>query len=341
MRKYFCCFAATLAILGGMFWASPYRRRLAPVEVRAETCRQEDICNTVTMRGKTELAWRSQVWPPWPAVVKQLYVSQGDQVEAGDPLMLLEPAENPGQALASQMADQEQAARQLLAQWNWQQAGQGSEAASELPQDPRQPVLLEAPIGGLVMEVYCRQDQAVSPLAPCAAIGDMESVLARVQVGEGNLHKISPGMEAEIQVEAFPGQPLTGRVEAVAPYAQAGSILDQNAEIVTDVLVSIENSQGRLRPGYSAAVTVKTQQHRQALLLPYDFVGQDSQNREYVMTLWQGRARKKLIQTGLELEQQVEVLAGLEPEELVLQNPEQLYHGQAVRRKGENQLASS
>ena len=40
----------------------------------------------------------------------------------------------------------------------------------------------------------------------------------------------------------------------------------------------------------------------------------------------------------MELEQQVEVLAGLEPGELVLQHPEQLYHGQAVRQKGESLL---
>lgn len=345
MRKGFFCIAVTLLILGGMFWASPYRQQMNPAEVVAMPCQQADLYNAVTMRGKTELAQSSQVYPPWPAVVQELYVSQGEWVAAGDPLMLLEPSEKPGQALR-QSADQ--TAQRLLTQWGQKEAAgqelltQAAEAALSLPpEDPydsRQPVLLEAPMDGLVMEVFCQQGQTVSPIAPCAMVGDMDSVLARVQVGEGNLHKISPGMEAEIQVDAFPGQPLTGRVESVAPYAQAGSILNQNTEIVTDVLVSIENSQGRLRPGYSAAVTVKAQRHQQALLLPYDFVGQDRENREYVMTVWQGRARKKLIQTGMELEQQVEVLAGLEPGELVLQHPEQLYHGQAVRQKGESLL---
>jgi hypothetical protein len=75
---------------------------------------------------------------------------------------------------------------------------------------------------------------------------------------------------------------------------------------------------------------VKTQRKENALLLPYDYVGQDEQNREYVMTIWQGRARKKLIATGLELEELVEIQAGLEPGELALQNPEQFYHGQRI-----------
>ena len=48
------------------------------------------------------------------------------------------------------------------------------------------------------------------------------------------------------------------------------------------------------------------------------------------MTIWQGRARKKLIATGLELEELVEIQAGLEPGELALQNPEQFYHGQRI-----------
>lgn len=327
------CIALTLLILGGMFWASPYRQQLNPIEVSAAPCRQADIYNAVTMRGKTELARSGRVYPPWTASVRQLYVSQGDWVAAGDPLALLEPAGSSPEALR-QAADQQ--VRQLLTELGEGQAEGFFQQAPLEAQDSQQPVLLKAPMDGLVMEVYCQQGQAVSPLAPCLMIGDLESVQARVQVGEGNLHKISPGMEAEIQVSAFPGQTLTGRVESIAPYAQAGSILNQNSEIVTDVLVSIENSQGRLRPGYSAAVTVKTQQHRQALLLPYDSVGQDQQNREYVMTIWQGRARKKLIQTGMEMEDQVEILAGLEPGELVIRHPEQLSHGQPVRKEGES-----
>ena len=180
------------------------------------------------------------------------------------------------------------------------------------------------------MEVYCSEGETVSPLAPCAVVGDMNQMLVRAQVGEENLHKISPGMEAEIAIEAFPGRDLIGRVESIAPYAQSGSILNQDSQIVTDVLVSVENGQGSLRPGYSASVSVKTQRKENALLLPYDYVGQDEQNREYVMTIWQGRARKKLIATGLELEELVEIQAGLEPGELALQNPEQFYHGQRI-----------
>lgn len=328
------CIALTGLAIGGMFLASPYRRQTEPAQAQAAPCRQADIYNAVTMRGKTEALRKSRVYAPWTAAVKELYVRQGDQVAQGDPLALLEPAD-PGQGAdwtAEQLAGQLtlQAAQGRLDPEETDQIAQAFAAALEPRREAKGPLVLTAPIDGLVMEVYCGEGETISPLAPCALVGDMNCIAVRAQVGEENLHKISPGMEAEIAIEAFPGQELTGRVESIAPYAQSASILNQDSQIVTDVLVSVENGQGNLRPGYSASVSVKTQRKEQALLLPYDYVGQDEQNREYVMTVWQGRARKKLVATGLELEETVEIEAGLEPGELALRNPEQFYHGQRI-----------
>lgn len=328
------CIALTGLTIGGMFLASPYRRQTELAQAQAAPCRQADIYNAVTMRGKTETLRKSRAYAPWTATVKELYVRQGDQVAQGDPLALLEPAD-PGQGMdwaAEQLAERLtlQAAQGELDPAEADQIAQAFAAALAPQPTPKQPLTLTAPIDGLVMEVYCSEGETVSPLAPCAVVGDMNQMLVRAQVGEENLHKISPSMEAEIAIEAFPGRDLIGRVESIAPYAQSGSILKQDSQIVTDVLVSVENGQGSLRPGYSASVSVKTQRKENALLLPYDYVGQDEQNREYVMTIWQGRARKKLIATGLELEELVEIQAGLEPGELALQNPEQFYHGQRI-----------
>lgn len=337
------CVALTVLTIGGMFLASPYRRQAEPAQAQAAPCRQADIYNSVTMRGKTEALRQSRAYAPWTATVKEIYVRQGDQVSQGDPLALLEPA-NPGRGAdwaAERLADQLalQAAQGELDPEEINQIAQAFAAAAPPREEPRQPMTLTAPIDGLVMEVFCGEGETISPLAPCALVGDMEQILVRAQVGEENLRKISPGMEAEIEIEAFPDCQLTGRVESVAPYAQSGSILNQDSQIVTDVLVSIENGQGRLRPGYSASVSVKTQRKEKALLLPYDYVGQDQQNREYVMTVWQGRARKKLIATGLELEELVEIQAGLTPQDLVLQNPEQFYHGQRIQWEAADESA--
>ena len=83
------CIALTGLTIGGMFLASPYRRQTELAQAQAAPCRQADIYNAVTMRGKTETLRKSRAYAPWTATVKELYVRQGDQVAQGDPLALL------------------------------------------------------------------------------------------------------------------------------------------------------------------------------------------------------------------------------------------------------------
>ena len=90
-----------------------------------------------------------------------------------------------------------------------------------------------------------------------------------------------------------------------------------------------------MKPGYTVSVKVRTESREDTLLLPYTCVAQDEQNREYVMVVQEGRAKKMLVETGLEVGEQVEITAGLTGEERVIRAPGSLKTGQAVAEEEE------
>ena len=67
-------------------------------------------------------------------------------------------------------------------------------------------------------------------------------------VVEKDIRRITPGLPADVEVDAFPGEKFTGRVAHVAP------VLDP-ATRTAQIEVEIENSQFRLKPGMYAKVS--------------------------------------------------------------------------------------
>lgn len=335
----FLCLAFTILLVFGMFWVSPYRAMNQVETVETVRCERADIFNAVTMSGKTESASETKVYAPWAAWVEKLYVSQGMEVQKGDALALLQVTEDPEKLRQATGDAAEKMLRSLI-----QDAQDGSletdsqdllsRAAVSGMEDPSEPqqeeCILYAPCDGTVMDVFFAEGETVSPLLPCFTLADLSQMVVKAQVGEENLQLIKQGMTAEMTLTAFPDTRLTGKVQSVAPYAKAASLLDQSGGVSTDVIFSISNNVQDVKPGYTVSVKVKTESREDALLLPYTCVAQDEQNREYVMVVQEGRAQKMLVETGLEVGEQVEITAGLTGEEQVISMPSSLKAGQAV-----------
>ena len=66
--------------------------------------------------------------------------------------------------------------------------------------------------------------------------------------------------------------------------------------------------------------------------MPYTSVQQDEEGREFVFLEQDGALSKRAIRTGLELDNEVEILAGVQAGERVVLDPsDALTHGAAVR----------
>ena len=71
----------------------------------------------------------------------------------------------------------------------------------------------------------------------------------------------------------------------------------------------------------SVNAKIRTKTIKNALILPYECILQDKNNKEYVFCIEDGLAKKRFISTGHELDDGIEVKAGIKSTDEVIINP--------------------
>jgi HlyD family secretion protein len=114
---------------------------------------------------------------------------------------------------------------------------------------------IRSPIDGTVISrnVDVGQTVAASLQAPVlfTIAEDLRKMQVHTSVAEGDVGRLSPGMEATFTVDAFPGQRFKGKVGQIRNAAQTV----QNV-VTYDAVIDVDNSDLRLRPGMTATVTI-------------------------------------------------------------------------------------
>ena len=172
---------------------------------------------------------------------------------------------------------------------------------------------LRAPIGGYV--AYKNEAAAVGNLLSAgervARIVDISYLILEVGVGEREVSLIVPGAPALVRVAAACEEELEGTVTAVS--AGSDPLTGSYA-----VLVKWPNcSEESIRAGMSAAVRIRTREETPALLVPTSAIIR-RQGGEAVMTVEEGRAMLKPVETGAGVGNRTEILSGLEVGEILI-----------------------
>jgi membrane fusion protein, multidrug efflux system len=130
--------------------------------------------------------------------------------------------------------------------------------------------VIRAPIAGVVGNRAGRIGQYVKPGTQLASLVPLPRVYVTANFKETQLTHMRPGQKASVYVDAYPDQPLQGRIDSFAPAsgAQFSLLPPDNAtgnftKIVQRVPVRIalpadDRLARRLRPGLSVTVTVDT-----------------------------------------------------------------------------------
>ena len=100
-----------------------------------------------------------------------------------------------------------------------------------------------------------------------ATMADLTKVRARALVAETEIGKVITGQDASVTVDAFPERTFNGLVEKIEPQA----VVQQNVTMFP-VLISLDNSEGLLRPGMNGEVSVRTDERQQVLSVRNDAI---------------------------------------------------------------------
>src|SRR5215471_17760752 len=232
---------------------SPLRDKLTIDAVGAQVIQPNVVLPAVVEADPARLA---KVQPPLAGRITQLKVQLGEQVERGQPLVVLDSPD-----LATAYADYERAKVLLeLALQNRDRlrglAKIGGAATKDLQQAETDYITAE--VEKQRAEVRLRQgsviDLAVAPgafwndlTAALMTVADLSTVWVTANVPEKDTSLVAKGQSADIMFAAYPGEVFKGEVLFVS------NVLDLDTRR-TKVRISIENPALRFKPGMFANV---------------------------------------------------------------------------------------
>jgi membrane fusion protein, multidrug efflux system len=138
---------------------------------------------------------------------------------------------------------------------------------------------------------------------PLLSVVDLSTVRMVANLVEKDFKRVQRGAEADVEVDAFPGETFVGSVSRVAP------VFDPATRTAT-MEIEVPNPGARLKPGMYARVRLVTGRNVNALTVPRAAVV-DIEGKRGVYQIEQDVARFREVQTGLTDAERVEILGGL------------------------------
>jgi RND family efflux transporter MFP subunit len=168
--------------------------------------------------------------------------------------------------------------------------------------------IIGSPVSGFIAKRNLDSGAWVTPNSDFISVVDISTVRLVANVVEKDLRRITPGLKADVTVDAFPDEHFNGKIARVSP------VLDPTTR-TAQIEVEIANAQFRLKPGMYAKVHFTVERHPNTLVVPTNSVV-DLGGKRGVFKPTTGAngetAKFHPIQPGLSDEKFVEVASGLD-----------------------------
>jgi RND family efflux transporter MFP subunit len=188
---------------------------------------------------------------------------------------------------------------------------------------------VRAPFPGRIANLEVVEGQHLSPGGELMTVVDLDPIKVEVQVLEAEVGYLQEGRRASVTFAAFPGETFNGRIETINP------VVDPDTRTAR-VTVMLRNSDGRIKPGMYARISLEAQNFPDRILVPRSSI-LERDRRTMLFVLEDGRAKWRYVTQGLESDLLVEIVANeetsmVEPGEIVLTNGHfYLVHDAVVR----------
>ena len=300
---------------------------------------QDTLWVSVVAAGEAEAYRRSDVSSRASGIVQRIHVREGQIVQAGQLLVQLDTTEV---AMDLAQARAELTSRQV--DFEVAMLGQGdlldpeertnrerilrattgldnAEVAVRRAEMELEWTRIRAPFTGRVANLEAVEGSFLASGGEVLTLVQLDPIKVEVNVLEAEMAYLREGRRATLQLPAFPGERLQGRIETVNP------VVDPETRS-SRVTVVLSNPDHRIRPGMYARVTLEAQSYPDRVLVPRDAVV-ERDRRQVVFMIRnmdeQGRgvSEWRYVTTGLRNEEFVEIVpheetSMLSPGEIVL-----------------------
>lgn len=185
----------------------------------------------------------------------------------------------------------------------------------------KQILLVEAPISGVLSNLYVTEGQHVQVRDPLFTISVLNKVRGIFWANENEIMHLKKGMNAKI---------IWNNVESKAKIESVALKMDQKMKgFRVDIIA--DNPKLILKSGITVEVFVPVNENIQAIVLPKTLIQNSSDQREFVYVVEDGKARQRFIKAGNTNSGFVEVIDGLKPnDQVIIEGYENIYDGTVV-----------
>ena len=351
--------AAILIVAAGAaayFLAGRSLRGKTVETVAASVVTEGQATTLLAATGYIEAERKADLSPKITSRITQLNVTEGTRVNKGDVIARLDHTD-----LDAQLADAQASAINAQAELGRQKALRAEglapqstvdvaiaqEASTRARVQYARALLdyteIRAPFTGVVTAKRAFVGEAVSPFGSSPSGGgsggaivtlvEFSSLYVGADVNESNLSKLGPNQPAEITLDAVPDKTYHGHLRQIVPAAdrQKGTVR---------VKVAFDDADEKILPDLSARVsfTVAPTQGKSArarILIPKAALA-TRDGKTGVFRIVEGRAKFQSVETGGDVQGQVEVTKGLQGGETLISQPEksEIRDGDKVKVEG-------
>jgi len=306
--------------------------RAKKVEIVTASVVTEGQASTVlTATGYVEAERKADLSPKITSRITELNVTEGSRVRKNDVIARLDHTDIDAQLAEAratwvnaraELARQRSLTQQGLSPQSTLDAAVASESSTRARVEYVRALLayteIRAPFAGVVTAKRAFVGEAVSPFGSSPSGGgsggaivtlvEFSSLYVGADVNESNLSRLGPNQPAEITLDAVQDKTYHGHLRQIVPAADR-----QKATV--RVKVAIDDADDKILPDLSARVAFTSgvtagKTNRSRILIPKTAVSSEG-GRQGVFRIVDGHAKFVPVQTGGEVQGQIEVTGGL------------------------------
>jgi RND family efflux transporter MFP subunit len=308
------------------------KKESSQTEVTVATVQQGPIFKAYSTMGTILSRDMARILPKIVGRISQIYVSEGDWVKAGQPLMQISPGEyrwahqNASALVRAAKVAVEKGRRDYvradrlheegaISDQTFQDAQSAYEASkyqydqamagASMTQKSLDECRVVAPISGLVTYTFGNAGELTGPQSPYPVfiIEQMGAVKLEVDLPEEAFGNLSVGNQSVVTVDAIPGQTFNGTISKIFPSVNPISKTFK-------VTIELANPEMKLRSGMTARCKVIQKARTNAIYAPKAafLPGEDGY---FVYKVVDGTVRKIKVNVGIESDDKIEITGGL------------------------------
>lgn len=188
-------------------------------------------------------------------------------------------------------------------------------------------VVITSPVDGVVYAVNVEKGEMASGAQPIATIMAVDKVYVKVDVTEKLVTKLQKGIKMNLEVPSVSDKKNTGIITLISPVAN----LQNNLYTIE---VEVDNKDHAIKPGMFAKVEFNTDYKEKVMVVKSEAITVNNK-KQIVYVEEKGKAVEKIVVTGLDNGEYVEIKKGVSlNDKVIVKGQELVENGETVKVVG-------